>query len=82
MFFGDELKLAFNKVSFPFEVEHEMFVSKTFPCSYENCFKVESLQMWHAKIGCKNFSDLKLLPEFVESTKLGDSKIECCELVR
>ena len=43
--FGEKLKLVFNKISFPFEVENGLFVWKTFPCSYENCFNVDSLQM-------------------------------------
>ena len=46
---------------------------KAFPCSYENCFNVDSLQMWHAKMGHSIF--LKLLSEFVEGMKIGDSKI-------
>ena len=53
---------------------------KNFPCSNENCFNVDSLQMWHAKMGHNNFSDLRRLPEFVECMKLSDSKIECCEV--
>ena len=52
---------------------------KTFPCSNENRFNVDSLQIWHAKMGHNNFSDLKRLPEFVEGKKIGDSKNECCE---
>ena len=31
-------------------------------------------------MGHNNFSDLKRLPEFVEGLKIGDSKIECCEV--
>ena len=53
---------------------------KTFPFSNENCFNADILQMWHAKMGHNNFSDLKRLPEFVEGMKLGDSKIECFEV--
>ena len=41
-------------------------------CSNENCFNVDSIQMWHAKMGHNNFSDLKRLPEFVEGMKIGD----------
>ena len=62
-----------------------MFVWKTFPCTNENCFDVDSIQMWHAKMGHNNFSDLKRLPEFVGGMKIGDSKIECfeiCELIK
>ena len=69
--FGENLKLNFNKVSFPFEVENGLFVWKTFTCSNENCFNVDSLQLWHAKMGHNNFSDLKRLPEFVEDMKIG-----------
>ena len=77
---GEKLKLVFNKVSFPFEVENELFLSKTFPCSNENRLNVDSLQMWHAMKGHNNFSDLKRLPEFVEGMTIGDSKIDCCEV--
>ena len=73
--FGEKLKLVINKVSFPFRVENVLFVWKFFPCSNEF-----SLQIWHAKMGHNNFSDLKRLPEFVEGLKIGDSKIECCEV--
>ena len=31
-------------------------------------------------MGHNNFSDLKRLPEFVEGMKIGDSKIDCCEV--
>ena len=72
--FGEKLKLVFNKVSFLFEVENELFAWKTFPCSNENCFNVDSLHMWHAKMGHNNFSDLKRLPELVDGMKIGDSK--------
>ena len=51
-----------------------------FPCSNENCFNVDSLQMWHAMMGYNNFSDLKRLPEFVEGMKISNSNIECCEV--
>ena len=78
--FGEKLKINFNKVSFPFEVENGLFVWKTFPCSNENCFNVDSLQLWHAKMGHNNFSDLKRLPEFVEGMKIGDPKNDCCEI--
>ena len=78
--FGEKLELVFNKVSFPFEVENGLFVWKIFPCSNENCVNVDSLQMWHAKMGHKNFSDLKRLPEFVEGMKISNSNIECCEV--
>ena len=60
--FGEKLKLVYNKVLFPFKVENGFFVSKNFPCSNENCFHVDSLQMWLAKMGHKNFFDLKPLP--------------------
>ena len=53
--FDEKLNFVFNKLSFPFEVENGLFVWKTFPCSNENCFNVDSLQMWHAKIGHNNF---------------------------
>ena len=78
--FGEKLELVYNKVSFPFEVENGLFVWKNFPCSNENCFNVDSLQMWHAKMGHKNFSDLKRLPELVEGIKITNSNIECCEV--
>ena len=78
--FGEQLKLVFIEVSFPFEVENGLFVWKTFPCSNENCFNVDSLQMWHANMGHNNFFDFRRLPEFVEGMKISDSKIECCEV--
>ena len=53
---------------------------KTFSCSNEICFNVDSLQMWHAEMGHKNFSDLKRLSKCVEGMKKVDSKIECCEV--
>ena len=77
--FGDKLKLVFSKVSFPLKLKMD-FLCGNFPCSNENCFIVDSLQMWHAKMGHNNFSDLKRLPEFFEGMKIGDSKIECCEV--
>ena len=78
--FGEKLELVFNKVSFPLEVENGLFVWKNFPCSNEDCFNVDSLQMWHAKMGHNNFSDLKRLPELVEGIKITNSNIECCEV--
>ena len=51
---------------------------KIFPYSNENCFNVDSLKMWHAKMGHNNFFDLKHLPEFVEGMKISNSNIECC----
>ena len=81
LIFLSVINLVFlNEVSFPFEVEIGLFVWKTFPCSNENCFNVDSLQMWHAKMGHNSFSDLTRLPLFVESMKIGDWKIECCEV--
>ena len=47
--FGEKLKLVFNKVSFPFNFENGLFVWKIFPCSIENCFNIDILQIWHAK---------------------------------
>ena len=55
---------------------------KTFPSSNENCFNVDSFQLWHAKMGHNNFSDLKRLPEFVEGMKIGDSRFEYCEVFK
>ena len=49
-FFIEKFKLVLNKGSLPFEVENGMFVWKTYPCSNECCFNVDSLQMWHGKI--------------------------------
>ena len=48
--FGEKLELFFNIVSLPFEVENGLFALKIFPCSNENCFNVDSLQIWHAKM--------------------------------
>ena len=75
--FGEKHELVFNVVSFPFEVEIGRFVRKTFPCSYENSFFVDSL---HAKMDYNNFFDSKRLPEFGEGVKIFDSKMDCCEV--
>ena len=57
-----------------------MFVWRNFPCSDKKSSNFDSLPTWHAKKGTKQFFYMQRLPEFIKDMKIGDSKLECCEI--